>query len=55
MKNPVTGQARLPERNKAKILYEQQLASHKAALQQLTQEMRLILEQQDLTPAIRLK
>ena len=53
MKNPATGHVRLLERSKAKVLYEQQLASHKAALQQLTQEMRLILEQQDLTPAIR--
>jgi ppGpp synthetase/RelA/SpoT-type nucleotidyltranferase len=53
MKNPVTGQVQLPERNKVKDLYEQQLDSHNAALQQLTQEMRLILEQQGLTPAIR--
>jgi ppGpp synthetase/RelA/SpoT-type nucleotidyltranferase len=53
MKNPVTGQVRLPERNKAKGLYEQQLSSHNAALQQLALDMRLILEQQGLTPAIR--
>ncbi len=53
MKNPATGDVRFPDRNKAKALYEQQLSAHKAALQQLAQDMRLVLEQQGLTPAIR--
>jgi putative GTP pyrophosphokinase len=53
MKNPVTGQLRLPERNKVKALYEQQLSAYKAALQELAQEMRLVVEQQGLTPTIR--
>jgi len=53
MKNPASGQARLPERNTAKTLYEQQLPAYRASLQQLAQEMRLSLEQQGLTPAIK--
>lgn len=53
MKNSATGRTRLPERNKAKALYEHQLSAHKDALQQLAQEMRLILEQQGLTPTIK--
>ena len=53
MKKPATGPVRLPDRNKVKALYDQQLASYKAALQQLAQDMRLVLEQQGLTPAIR--
>jgi len=53
MKKPTTGHVRLPDRNKVKVLYEQQLAAYKAALQQLAQDMRLVLEQQGLTPAIR--
>lgn len=53
MKSPATDQIQLPERSKAKALYDQQLPLHKAALQQLAQDMRLILEQQGLTPAIK--
>ncbi len=53
MTNPTAGQTRLPERSKTKELYEKQLASHKASLQKLAQDMRLILEQQGLTPAIK--
>ena len=53
MKNPASGQARLPERNTAKTLYEQQLPAYRTSLQQLAQEMRLSLEQQGLTPAIK--
>ncbi len=55
MKNSATSHVRLPERHKVKPLYEQQLASHKAALQQLAQDMRLVLEQQGLTPAIKFR
>jgi ppGpp synthetase/RelA/SpoT-type nucleotidyltranferase len=53
MKNPASGHVNFPERNTAKALYEQQLSAHKSSLQQLAQEMRLILEQQGLTPAIK--
>ena len=53
MKSTETDHAKLPDRSKAKALYDQQLASHKAMLQQLAQDMRLILEQQGLTPAIK--
>jgi putative GTP pyrophosphokinase len=53
MKNRSARQAPLPDRSKVKALYEQQLPLQKAALQQLAQDMRLILEQQGLTPAIK--
>jgi putative GTP pyrophosphokinase len=53
MKTHATGQDRLPERNRAKALYDQQLPAYKAALQQLAQDVRLILEQQGLTPALK--
>jgi putative GTP pyrophosphokinase len=53
MKNPATGHNSPLERNTAKALYERQLPAHKASLQKLVQEMRLILEQQGLTPAIK--
>ncbi len=53
MKNSTADHIRLPDRNKVKALYERQLSSNKAALQKLAQDMRLILEQQGLTPAIR--
>ena len=52
MKNP-TGHKTPLERNTAKALYERQLPAHKSSLQKLAQEMRLILEQQGLTPAIK--
>jgi len=55
MKNASTGHLRLPERGKAKALYEKQLPAHKAALQNLAQEIRLILEQQELTPSIKFR
>lgn len=53
MKNSASDHASLPERNTAKALYEQQLPAYRSSLQQLAQEMRLILEQQGLTPAIK--
>ncbi len=53
MKNPASDHVNFPERNTAKALYEQQVSAHKSSLQQLAQEMRLILEQQGLTPAIK--
>ncbi len=53
MKNSATGRRRTPDRNKSKALYEQQLPAYRAALQQLAQDMRLILEQHGLTPAIK--
>ena len=37
MKNATPAHLRLPERSKAKALYEKQLPAHKAALQQLAQ------------------
>lgn len=49
------GQRRLPERSRAKALYDKQLPAHKAALQQLAQAVRQILEQQGLTPAIKFR
>jgi len=55
MKDPSMGHLRVPERSKAKALYEKQLPAHKAALQQLAQEIRLILEQQGLTAAIKFR
>lgn len=48
-----SGPTRLPDRQKIKGLYEQQLAAHRTSLQQLAQDVRLILEQQGLTPAIK--
>lgn len=53
MKTPSTGHGRLPDRNRTKHLYDQHLPAYKARLQQLVQEVRLILEQQGLTPAIK--
>ena len=53
MKNSATGRRRTPDRNQSKALYEQQLPAYRAALQQLAQDMRLILEQHGLTPAIK--
>ena len=55
MKDPPMGHLRLPERSKAKSLYDKQLPAHKGALQQLVQDIRLILEQQGLTPAIKFR
>lgn len=43
----------LPERTKAKSFYEKQLPAHKATLQKLAQDVRIILEQQGLTPAVK--
>lgn len=51
--NKKAGPVPLPERSRIKALYEKQLPAHRAALQQLAQEVRLILEQQGLTPAIK--
>ncbi len=53
MKKPSTGQHRVFDRDKSKALYEKQLPVYRAALQQLVQDIRLILEQQGLTPAIK--
>lgn len=43
----------LPERNKIKEMYEKHLPMHRATLQHLAQEIRQMLEQQGLTPAIK--
>jgi putative GTP pyrophosphokinase len=53
MKHPATNHLRLPERSKAKVLYDRQLPQYRSAMQQLAQDVRLILEQQGLTPAIK--
>ena len=53
MKTPATGHDRLPDRSSTKVLYDQQLPVYKASLQQLAQDVRLILEPQGLTPAIK--
>ncbi len=55
MKTPSTNQVQIPERNKAKKLYDQHLSKHKTFLQQLVQEIRLILEQQGFTPTIKFR
>ncbi|MEN8686853.1 MAG: (p)ppGpp synthetase, partial [Desulfuromonadales bacterium] len=55
MNNASSAHLRLPERSKAKALYEKQLPAHKAALQQLAQAIRMLLEQQGLTPAIKFR
>jgi len=55
MKNRPGSQRLLPERNKAKQIYETQLSEYKAILQQLVQDVRLVLEQQGLTPAIKFR
>jgi putative GTP pyrophosphokinase len=55
MKNSAAGRNRIPDRHKSKALYEQQLPTYRAALQQLAQDMRLILEQHGLTPAIKFR
>ena len=53
VKTSATDHLRLPEQHKTKALYDQQLPLHKAAMQQLAQDVRLILEQQGFTPAIK--
>lgn len=53
MHRPKTDHVRMPDRNHTKSLYDKQLTAHKSALQQLAQDVRLILEQQGLTPAIK--
>jgi putative GTP pyrophosphokinase len=53
MKTPEHDSSPLPERNTIKALYEQQLPAHRSVLLQLVQEVRLILEQQGLTPTIK--
>ncbi|MGW8313131.1 MAG: tetratricopeptide repeat protein [Desulfuromonadales bacterium] len=53
MKDHLTEHNQLPDRSRVKALYEKQLPEHKSALQQLAQDIRLILEQQGLTPAIK--
>lgn len=53
MKNRSKNYRSLPERGKAKNIYEKQLSAHKTNLQKLAQDIRLILEQQGLTPAIK--
>jgi putative GTP pyrophosphokinase len=53
MKNLSSSRHRIPDRNKSKALYEQQLPAYRAALQQLVQDIRLILEQQGLSSAIK--
>jgi putative GTP pyrophosphokinase len=53
VKDHLTEQNQLPDRSRVKALYEKQLPEHKSALQQLAQDIRLILEQQGLTPAIK--
>ncbi len=53
MMSPTAPPARLPERSRVKTHYEKQLPEHKTALQKLSQEVRQILEQQGLTPAIK--
>jgi len=55
MNNASSAHLRLPERSKAKALYEKQLPAHNAALQQLAQVIRMLLEQQGLTPAIKFR
>jgi ppGpp synthetase/RelA/SpoT-type nucleotidyltranferase len=45
----------IPERSKAKSLYDKQLQDHKSGLQLLVQDVRQILEQQGLTPAIKFR
>jgi len=55
MPNRFTVNLKLPDRSKVKALYEKQLHEHKSDLQQLTQDVRLILEQQGLTPAIKFR
>ncbi len=53
MKNNVSHRSLLPERSKAKRIYDKQLAAHKAALQKMAQDVRMILEQHGLSPAIK--
>ncbi|NIV96631.1 hypothetical protein GWN42_28555, partial [candidate division KSB1 bacterium] len=53
MTNPTAGHSRLPDRSKVKEIYEWQLKTHKASLQKLAQSIRMILEQQGLSPAIK--
>jgi ppGpp synthetase/RelA/SpoT-type nucleotidyltranferase/catechol 2,3-dioxygenase-like lactoylglutathione lyase family enzyme len=53
MKSPDSHHLQLPERSTTKNSYDKQLQAHKTALQQLAQDVRLILEQQGLTPAIK--
>lgn len=53
MENPISGQSRRLERKQSKAFYEEQLPDCRTALQQLAQDLRLILEQHGLTPAIK--
>lgn len=53
MKTSSTENISIPERNKAKTVYDQRLPLHKAAMQQIAQDVRVILEQHGLTPAIK--
>lgn len=55
MKHIQSGGSRLPDRNKTKSLYEQQLSANQALLQQFVQEVRLLLEQQGLSPTIKFR
>lgn len=55
MPNRSTAALKTLERSKAKNLYEKQLQEHKASLHLLVQEVRQILEQQGLTPAIKFR
>ena len=52
MTNRSTDRELIPERSKVKAIYDKQLASHLATMQQLAQDVRLILEQHGLTPAV---
>lgn len=53
MKSPSIEHGRVAERARVKALYEQQLPAYKGLLQKLAQDVRLILEQQGLSPAIK--
>jgi putative GTP pyrophosphokinase len=53
MPKPQDRRLSLPDRNRDKALYEEQLPAYRAALHQIAQDVRLILEQHGLTPAIK--
>ena len=55
MPNRSSTKPEIPERSKAKQLYDKQLQQHKAKLLLLVQDVRQILEQQGLTPAIKFR
>ncbi len=55
MKNRPEVQTPLPDRSKAKALYEKQLPGHKATLLKLVQEVRQVLEPHGLAPAIKFR